>query len=345
MKTPQDNYAEQMVLSTVLRQPEAMEKVAEKLSHNDFYSAEHRKIAKGMSELFAQSKTIDIVTLSESLERTKTQVAIAYLDELIKLAASSSSIDNHIQRVLDCAIRRRLIAVASSIEKAARDSTGNIETLLDESEVQLSRLKHQETTDRLQDTHQILKQTIARIEEVSSIPNSDGVVGLRTGYKDFDTVTSGLRGGQLIILAARPSMGKTTLAMNMVEFIALNNRRPALVFSLEMPSEKLIMRMLASISRVELVKIQNGQLTLTERERVESSATIIHQRAQLYIDDSSDLTPTEIRSRARRVSKKHGGLSHIMIDYLQLMRVPSKSDNRTQEIAEISRSLKALAKE
>lgn len=346
MVMPHDIFAEQSVLSVVFRNQEFIEVIAEKLSKDDFYLAAHRVIANTVFRMYSQSKIIDKVTVSEALETREEDFAIPYIDELIQFAASSASIHGHIQRVLDCSMRRKLIAVANTIEASARaTSSDDIELLLDKSEALLSGLKHTETTDRLHDTHYILKQTIDRIEALSALKSSDGVVGLRTGIIEFDFITSGLQGGQLIILAARPSMGKTTLAMNIVEHVALNDPKPVLVFSLEMPSEKLVTRMLASMSRVDLSSIQSGQMEQGERERVISSAEILHKRAQLYLDDSSDLTPTDVRSRARRIAQKHDGLSLIMIDYLQLLRVPSKSENRTQEIAEISRALKALAKE
>jgi replicative DNA helicase len=346
MVMPHDIFAEQSVLSVVFRNQELIEVIAEKLSRDDFYLAAHRVIANAVFRMYSQSKVIDKVTVSEALGTPEANFAIPYIDELIQFAASSANIHGHIQRVLDCSMRRKLITVANTIEASARTSSrDDIELVLDKSEALLSGLKHTETTDRLHDTHYILKQTIDRLEALSALQSGDGVVGLRTGIIEFDQLTSGLQGGQLIILAARPSMGKTTLAMNIVEHVALNDPKPVLVFSLEMPSEKLITRMLASLSRVDLSKIQSGQMEPGERERVISGAEILHKRAQLYLDDSSDLTPIEVRSRARRIAQKHDGLSLIMIDYLQLLRVPSKSENRTQEIADISRALKALAKE
>jgi replicative DNA helicase len=173
----------------------------------------------------------------------------------------------------------------------------------------------------------------------------DGVTGVNTGYDDLNKKTAGLQPSDLIIVAARPSMGKTTFAMNLVENAAMLQDKPVLIFSLEMPSEQIMMRSLASLSRVDQTRIRTGQLDDEDWARISGTMGILLEKRTIYIDDSSSLTPTEVRSRARRIAREHGGIGLIMIDYLQLMRVPSLSDNRTLEIAEISRSLKALAKE
>ncbi|MBF1242534.1 MAG: replicative DNA helicase, partial [Haemophilus parainfluenzae] len=178
------------------------------------------------------------------------------------------------------------------------------------------------------------------------LENHSGVTGVTTGFVDLDKKTAGLQPSDLIIVAARPSMGKTTFAMNLCENAAMASDKPVLVFSLEMPAEQIMMRMIASLARVDQTKIRTGQnLDETEWSKIASVFGMFKQKNNLYIDDSSGLTPTELRSRARRVYRENNGLSMIMVDYLQLMRAPAFSDNRTLEIAEISRSLKALAKE
>lgn len=183
-----------------------------------------------------------------------------------------------------------------------------------------------------------------KIEELYNNPHN-GVTGVSSGFNDLDRMTAGFQSGDLIIVAARPSMGKTTFAMNLCEQAALHEDKPVLIFSLEMPSEQIMMRMLASLGRVDQTKIRTGQLDDDDWARVSSTMGIMLEQGKMYIDDGSGLTPTEVRSRARRIAREYGGLSMIMIDYLQLMQVPALSDNRTLEIAEISRSLKALAKE
>jgi len=192
----------------------------------------------------------------------------------------------------------------------------------------------------------VLESTIARIDTLSKLENHSGVTGVTTGFVDLDKKTAGLQPSDLIIVAARPSMGKTTFAMNLCENAAMASDKPVLVFSLEMPAEQIMMRMIASLARVDQTKIRTGQnLDETEWSKIASVFGMFKQKNNLYIDDSSGLTPTELRSRARRVYRENNGLSMIMVDYLQLMRAPAFSDNRTLEIAEISRSLKALAKE
>ena len=192
----------------------------------------------------------------------------------------------------------------------------------------------------------MLESTIARIETLGKLENHNGVTGVTTGFIELDKKTAGLQPSDLIIVAARPSMGKTTFAMNLCENAAMASDKPVLVFSLEMPAEQIMMRMIASLARVDQTKIRTGQnLEEAEWSKIASVFGMFKQKNNLYIDDSSGLTPTELRSRARRVYRENGGLSMIMVDYLQLMRAPAFSDNRTLEIAEISRSLKALAKE
>ncbi|MGL5589448.1 MAG: replicative DNA helicase, partial [Aeromonas veronii] len=190
----------------------------------------------------------------------------------------------------------------------------------------------------------ILEQTVDKIEELFKTPHN-GVTGVSSGYNDLDKMTAGLQRSDLIIVAARPSMGKTTFAMNLCEHAALTADKPVLIFSLEMPSEQIIMRMLASVGRIDQTKVRTGQLDDEDWARLSSTMGLLLEKGKMYIDDASGLTPTDVRSRARRVAREHGGLSMIMVDYLQLMRVPALSDNRTLEIGEISRSLKALAKE
>jgi replicative DNA helicase len=189
----------------------------------------------------------------------------------------------------------------------------------------------------------VLGKTIDRLEQL--VKNNKAVTGVSTGFVDLDKKTSGMQPSDLIIVAARPSMGKTTFAMNLAENAMMLEEKPVLVFSLEMPSEQLMMRMLASLSRVDQTKIRTAQLDDDDWARISNTMAMLKDKDNLFIDDSSGLTPMDVRSRARKLARDKGGISMIMIDYLQLMRVPSLSDNRTLEIAEISRSLKALAKE
>jgi replicative DNA helicase len=217
---------------------------------------------------------------------------------------------------------------------------------LDLAESKVFKIAEQRTksTEGPQSIHSILEKTVDKIEELYQSPQ-DGVTGVSTGYSDLDQMTAGLQPSDLIIVAARPSMGKTTFAMNLAEHAAMTQDKPVLIYSLEMPSEQIMMRMLASLGRINQTKVRTGQLDDDDWARLSSTMGLLMEKGQMYIDDASGLTPTDVRSRARRIARDHGGISMIMVDYLQLMRVPSLSDNRTLEIAEISRSLKALAKE
>lgn len=245
------------------------------------------------------------------------------------------------------AVVREMISVANEIADAGYDPQGrSSEDLLDLAESKVFQIAESRASkdEGPKSVDRILEDTVARIEQLYQRPH-DGVTGVSTGFTDLDKRPLGYKKSDLIIVAARPSMGKTTFAMNLCENAAMMQDKPVLIFSLEMPGDQIMMRMLASLSHVDQTRIRTGQLDDEDWARISSTMGILMEKRNMYIDDSSGLTPTEVRSRARRIFREHGGLSLIMIDYLQLMRVPSLSDNRTLEIAEISRSLKALAKE
>lgn len=271
----------------------------------------------------------------------------AYLAELSKNTPSAANIRAYAEIVRERAVVRELVSAANQIADAGYTPQGrDSSSLLDMAESLIFGIteKRQKADTGPQDIGTILERTVARIETLYQNPH-DGVTGLDTGFKDLNKKTAGLQPSDLIIVAARPSMGKTTFAMNLVENAAINNDKPALVFSLEMPGDQLLMRSLASLSRVDQTRIRTGQLDDEDWARISGAMGILLENKNIFIDDSSGLTPTELRSRARRIYRDNGGLSMIMIDYLQLMRVPEMKENRTLEIAEISRSLKALAKE
>ncbi|ECE4451450.1 replicative DNA helicase, partial [Salmonella enterica] len=266
---------------------------------------------------------------------------------LSKNTPSAANISAYADIVRERAVVRDMIAVAHEIADAGYDPQGrNSDELLDLAESRVFQIAENRANkdEGPKSIDQILDATVARIEQLFQQPH-DGVTGVDTGYQDLNKKTAGLQRSDLIIVAARPSMGKTTFAMNLCENAAMLQDKPVLIFSLEMPGEQIMMRMLASLSRVDQTRIRTGQLDDEDWARISGTMGILLEKRNMYIDDSSGLTPTEVRSRARRIFREHGGLSLIMIDYLQLMRVPSLSDNRTLEIAEISRSLKALAKE
>ncbi|AUX95067.1 replicative DNA helicase [Mixta gaviniae] len=347
---PHSLEAEQSVLGGLMLDNERWDNVSERVVAEDFYSRPHRLIFSEMQRLLEASQPIDLITLSDSLEQRGELDMVggfAYLAELSKNTPSAANINAYADIVRERAVVREMIAVANQIADAGYDPQGrSSEDLLDFAESNVFKIAEQRANkdEGPKNIEQILEATVSRIESLYQTPH-DGVTGVDTGYQDLNKKTAGLQGSDLIIVAARPSMGKTTFAMNLCENAAMLQEKPVLIFSLEMPSEQIMMRMLASLSRVDQTRIRTGQLDDEDWARISGTMGILLEKKNIFIDDSSGLTPTEVRSRARRVFRECGGLSMIMIDYLQLMRVPSLSDNRTLEIAEISRSLKALAKE
>ncbi|EGQ8391221.1 TPA: replicative DNA helicase [Vibrio cholerae] len=347
---PHSLEAEQSVIGGLLLDNERWDTVSEHVMTQDFYSRPHRLIFDGVKSILEAGKPLDLITLSEYLEQREQLEDVggfAYLADLAKNTPSAANINAYAEIVAERALVRNLIGVANEIADAGYDPQGrSAEDLLDLAESKVFAIAEARTSENEgpKNVDSILERTLERIELLYKTPQ-DGVTGVNTGFTDLNKKTAGLQGSDLIIVAARPSMGKTTFAMNLCENAAMEQDKPVLIFSLEMPAEQIMMRMLASLSRVDQTKIRTGQLDDEDWARISSTMGILMEKKNMYIDDSSGLTPTDVRSRARRIAREHGGLSLIMVDYLQLMRVPALTDNRTLEIAEISRSLKALAKE
>ncbi|RUO30074.1 replicative DNA helicase [Aliidiomarina sedimenti] len=348
---PHSIEAEQSVLGGLMLDNEAWDNVAERVIADDFYLRSHRIIFSSMQGLISREKPIDLVTLSELLEQTGELQQVGgfpYLLEIQKNTPSSANILAYADIVRERAVVREMIGVANEIAESGFDTQGRSSNeLLDMAESKVFKIAEKRTNanDGPKGIGDILNRTLDRIEFLSTQTNHNGVTGVSTGYHDLDRMTTGLQPSDLIIVAARPSMGKTTFAMNLAEHAALNEDKPVVIFSLEMPAEQIMMRMLASLSRVNQTKVRTGNLDDDDWARISSTMGMLNEKNNMYIDDGSGLTPTEVRSRSRRIAREHGGVSMIMVDYLQLMTVPGMSENRTLEIAEISRSLKALAKE
>ncbi len=349
---PHSIEAEQAVLGGIMLNNAHWENVIEHVIADDFYTAAHRLIFQEMETLTRQNSPVDLITLDQALKNKgviQDVGGFAYLAELSKNTPSAANIIAYADIVREKAVLRELIGVGNNIAQRAYAPKGkDIKEILDEAEREVFHIAEKRTSSNEgpKNVIDILEKTISKIEQLSQNKNHNGVTGVTTGFKDLDKKTAGLQRSDLIIVAARPSMGKTTFAMNLCENAALASDKPVLVFSLEMPADQIMMRTLASLSRVDQTKIRTGQITDDEEwARISSTMAILTNKPNIYIDDSAGLTPTELRSRARRVYRENGGLSMIMVDYLQLMRAPGFADNRTLEIAEISRSLKALAKE
>ncbi|MDF2642740.1 MAG: replicative helicase [Pseudomonas sp.] len=345
---PHSIEAEQAVLGGLMLDNNAWERVLDQVSDGDFYRHDHRLIFRAIARLADQNSPIDVVTLAEQLDKegqTSQVGGLGYLSELAKNTPSVANIKAYAQIVRARATLRQLIGISTEIADSAFNPEGRTaEEILDEAERQIFQIAEaRPKTGGPVGVNQLLTMAIDRIDTLFNSDNA--ITGLSTGYADLDDKTSGLQPADLIIVAGRPSMGKTTFAMNLVENAVLRSDKVVLVYSLEMPGESLIMRMLSSLGRIDQTKVRAGQLDDDDWPRLTSAVNLLNDR-KLFIDDTAGISPSEMRARTRRVAREHGDIAMIMIDYLQLMQIPgSAGDNRTNEISEISRSLKALAKE
>jgi replicative DNA helicase len=344
---PHSVDAEQSVLGGVMLDNRAWDQVADRLRDEDFYRNEHRVLFRAMARLAHQSKPIDVLTVSESLRELHELDQVGgevYLFELANNTPSAANIAAYADIVRERSVLRQLIAAAGDIATNAFNAQGrSVVELLDEAERSVFSISEQGSRGSGPICiKEYLAKTMDRIDTL--FHSSNPITGMATGYTDFDSMTSGLQPSDLVIVAGRPSMGKTTLAMNIAENVAIKNRAPVLIFSMEMPGESIVMRLLSSLCRIDQLKIRTGKLADEDWPRISSTVSMLSD-APFYIDDSPGLSPAEMRARARRLAKEHGQLGLIVVDYLQLMQVPGSSENRTAEISEISRSLKSLAKE
>ncbi|MEH6625847.1 MAG: replicative DNA helicase [Motiliproteus sp.] len=344
---PHSIEAEQSVLGGLMLDNNVWDQVAEILTAEAFYRQEHRLIFKTMEKLLVLEQPIDVVTLSEELDRQGEQEQVGGLDYLVDLAKNTPTTSNiraYAEIVSERAILRRLIGVASDISGSAFHTEGRSSAeVLDEAERAVFNIAESRAQDGgPQYVNPLLAKAVERIDELFN--SNTSMTGLSTGFTDLDKMTSGLQNSDLIIVAARPSMGKTTFAMNLVENALMGSDKPVLVFSLEMPAEGLVTRMLASLGRIDQTRVRDGKLEEDDWPRLTTAVNMLKDKP-LYIDDSAGLSPSEMRARARRIVREHGSMGMIMVDYLQLMSLKGAVESRTQEISEISRSLKALAKE
>jgi len=346
---PHSLEAEQSVLGGLILDNDAWEKISDKIVSEDFYRSDHRLIFRALHYLAENARPMDVVTLFEFLEQggeADDIGGLAYIADLAKNTPSASNIVAYAEIVRERAVLRSLISVANEIADAAYAPKGRKpDELLDLAETKVFKIaEERESKDGgPESVGSILPKALDRLDEIQK--SKGGITGLATGFSDFDNLTSGLQPADLVIVAGRPSMGKTTMAMNMAEHAAIHGDKPVLVFSMEMPSQSLLMRSFASIGGIDANRLRTGALDDRDWDNLSVATNILKNSCKLYIDDSPSLSPTEVRTRSRRLVREHGDVGMILIDYLQLMRVPGMSENRTQEVSEISRSLKALAKE
>ncbi|MGD8910989.1 MAG: replicative DNA helicase [Chromatiales bacterium] len=345
---PHSIQGEQSVLGGLMLDNNAWEKVADLVLEGDFYRKEHRLIFAAICSQADEGQPFDVVTLAEHLERAgelENLGGLPYLVRLVEETPSAANIKSYASIVREYSVMRQLISVSSDIAESAYQPRGRkCAELLDEAERKVFQIAEQTTRGGggFASIKSLLTKAVDRIETL--FQQDEPITGVSTGFTDFDMMTSGLQHGDLIIVAGRPSMGKTTFAMNIAENVAIQGGKAVAVFSMEMPGDALAMRMMSSLGRIDQLRVRTGKLEDDEWPRLSSAVSMLAE-TRLYIDDTPALSPTEVRARARRLKREHDDLGLIVLDYLQLMQAPGEGDNRTAEISAISRSLKALAKE
>ncbi len=345
---PHSIEAEQAVLGGLMLENNKLDSVQEVVGEGDFFREDHRLIFRMMAKLQESGEPLDVITLSEELHKHNELDNVGGLGYLVEMANNTPSAANivaYAKIVRERSTLRQLIAATSEISKSSFNPAGlDSDDLLQIAEKRIADIAEDRPKEGgLVGVNELLKATVQRIDEL--FRSGSDITGVPTGITDLDTRTSGWQPGELIVLAARPSMGKTALALNFVEGALFNQPRPVVVFSMEMPSEALVMRMMSSIGRIDQGKMRNGKLTEEDWPKLSSAVQKLKDKL-LFIDDTGGLNPQEMRARIRRIAREHGNPGMIMVDYLQLMTVAGGGDGgRTQEISEISRSLKGLAKE
>ena len=348
---PHSIEAEQSMLGGLLLENSAYERVADVLTDDDFYRHEHKLIYRAISTLINENRPADIITVQEVLERNDQLSHAGGFEYLLTLAQSTPSAANirrYAEIVRERSIIRQLAEIGTEIARNAYNPQGkSAEQLLDEAENQVFQIAESTAKSKqgFLEMPDLLQQNIERIDALYQRDNPNEVTGIATGFTDLDKITSGLQAGDLVIVAGRPSMGKTAFAINIAEHVAISGKLPVAVFSMEMGGAQLVMRMLSSVGRLDQSVLKNGSLKDEHWERLNEAVAKLTD-APIFIDETAGLSALELRARARRLARRFNNrLGLIVIDYLQLMSGSGRSDNRASELGEISRSLKALAKE
>lgn len=348
LKIPPHSFeAEQAVIGGMMLDNQAWERITDIICEEDFYRYEHRMLYRVMDEMGRKDTPFDVVTVIDALKQVDELENIGgevYLYELAKNTPTVANIKAYANIVRERSVLRQLIGASGEISDTCFNPEGrNSQEIVDEAEQKIFNIADQKSRDGGPESiSDLLGKAMERIDVLYH--SDEAITGLATGFSDFDEMTSGLQDSDLVIVAGRPSMGKTTFAMNMAENIAIKSAKPVVVFSMEMPGDSLAMRMMSSLGRIDQHNVRTGKLGDDDWPRITSAINMLSE-AKLFIDDTPGLSPSEMRSRVRRLAREHGELGLIVIDYLQLMRVPGNKEGRVSEISEISRSLKALAKE
>ena len=346
---PHSVEAEQSVLGGLLLDNSAWDRIADVINESDFYRADHRTIFQHLAQLIEHNKPADALTVADSLERSGKLAEVggqAYIGSLALNTPSAANIRRYGEIVRERSILRNLAAVGTAIADSAYSAHGkDALVLIDEAEAKVFQIAEAgaKTKQGFVKIDPLLTETVERIDMLYSRENKNDVIGLSTGFVDLDRYTSGLQQGELIVIAGRPSMGKTALAMNMVENAALDSKKAVAVFSMEMSGPQLAMRMIGSVGRVDQHQLRTGTFKEEDWPRLVDAVGKLND-AQIFIDDTAGLNMFELRAKARRLQAKQP-LSLVIVDYLQLMAGDGRADNRQQEVSNISRGIKQLARE
>jgi replicative DNA helicase len=341
---PQSLEAEMAVLGAMLMEKEAIYKAVEMVSEETFYKDAHRKIFRAILSLFDKNEPVDLVTLTEKLKETGNLDEVGgpgYLATILNSVPTAANIDYYLKIIQDKALLRALLTAATNIVEMSYQQEGEAFEILDKAEQMIFNLVQRKTTKSFVPLKELLHDSFEVIEALYAKKRI--VTGVPSGFKEFDVLTSGFQPSDLIIIAGRPSMGKTSFALNIAQNVGVRERLPVAIFSLEMSKEQLVQRMLCAEARVDAIKLRTGYLSESDWPRLTTAAGVLNE-AEIFIDDTPAISDLELRAKARRLKASHD-IKLIIVDYLQLMKTKRKTENRQQEIAEISRSLKSLARE
>lgn len=343
---PQSLEAEMSILGGILIENDAINRVLEMLTPDDFYRESHRKIFQAMMKLSDQREPCDFITMTDMLKKAGELEEVggaAYLATLVDYVPTAANIAYYCKMVKEKSTNRKLISVATEIVSRGYDEQADVEDMLDKAQKEIYEISENKSRPQYVPVQSVLKEAFNILKNLHD--QKEHVTGVPTGYVDLDKKTAGFQPGNLIIVAARPAMGKTTLALNIAQYASAESKKkvPCVIFSLEMGKEELVMRFLASIARVDFGRMRTGFFHDSDWPRLTRAAGILHD-AKIFIDDSPSITVLELRSKARRLKSEHD-IGLVIVDYLQLMKGSNNPESRQQEISEISRSLKALAKE
>ncbi len=342
---PQSIEAEQSVIGSMIIDKSAIAKVLESLEEEDFYRDGHKVIFRAILDMFRKDMAIDLVTLLESLKSTdmlERAGGVTYITEISASVPTTANLSSYIKIVEEKSVLRKLIKASTSIIESSYNNQGEVENVLDGAEKRIFDIAEKKTSKDFEPLSDVLERGFLEIERLFN--NRGEITGVGSGFSDLDSKTSGFQKGDMILIAARPSMGKTTFALNIAEHAALREGKSVVIFSLEMSKEQLAYKLLCSEANVDMLRLRTGELDDKDWENI-AKATGPLAKAKVYIDDTAGVSVMEMRSKCRRLKMEYG-IDLIVIDYLQLMSGSTgSSDNRQQEVSEISRSIKALAKE